>query len=168
MNELTCSVVRDLLPSYAEALTSRESNEAIKDHLEHCAECAGLYETCKTELAIPQDKPTKPDRKILRGMRLKFLWYFFWPLFYALCCQFGRQKDGVWLMIVAMAAILAIPSYSFFELYFDDDKRREFYQKQSDAIDQKKPNIIANLIGQTGFLLLPMVIPVLCGLYTLF
>lgn len=39
-NDLTCAVVRDLLPSYAEGLTSEETNAAVDAHLAWCADCA--------------------------------------------------------------------------------------------------------------------------------
>lgn len=32
-NELTCAVVRDLLPSFVEGLTAPETNEAVLAHL---------------------------------------------------------------------------------------------------------------------------------------
>ena len=32
-NDLTCGVVRDLLPSYVEGLTSQETNQAVETHL---------------------------------------------------------------------------------------------------------------------------------------
>ena len=35
-NDLTCGVVRDLLPSYVEGLTSPESNTAVERHLSEC------------------------------------------------------------------------------------------------------------------------------------
>ena len=38
-NDLTCGVVRDLLPSYVENLLGEESREAVDRHLETCAEC---------------------------------------------------------------------------------------------------------------------------------
>ena len=39
-NDLTCGVVRDLLPSYVEGLTSPESNAAVERHLSECPDCA--------------------------------------------------------------------------------------------------------------------------------
>ena len=39
-NELTCAVVRDLLPSYVEGLTSEETNQAVESHLSGCPDCA--------------------------------------------------------------------------------------------------------------------------------
>ena len=41
-NDLTCGVVRDLLPSYVEGLTSTESNTAVERHLSGCPDCAQL------------------------------------------------------------------------------------------------------------------------------
>ena len=38
-NELTCGVVRDLLPSYVENLLGEEAKEAVDRHLENCPEC---------------------------------------------------------------------------------------------------------------------------------
>jgi hypothetical protein len=40
MNEhLTCEIVRDLLPSYADGLTSDATNQAVREHLAHCPDC---------------------------------------------------------------------------------------------------------------------------------
>ena len=38
-NDLTCAVVRDLLPSYVEGLTSDETNRAMEAHLSACPDC---------------------------------------------------------------------------------------------------------------------------------
>ena len=38
-NDLTCAVVRDLLPSYVEGLTSDETNTAVERHLSACPDC---------------------------------------------------------------------------------------------------------------------------------
>ena len=38
-NDLTCAVVRDLLPSYVEGLTSDETNKAVENHLSACPDC---------------------------------------------------------------------------------------------------------------------------------
>lgn len=34
-----CNIVKDLLPSYIDGLTSKESNNFIKNHLSNCTEC---------------------------------------------------------------------------------------------------------------------------------
>ena len=42
-NDLTCGVVRDLLPSYIDGLTSRETNERVAAHLGVCEACRRVY-----------------------------------------------------------------------------------------------------------------------------
>ncbi len=39
-NDLTCAVVRDLLPSYVESLTAAETGQAVERHLRFCPDCA--------------------------------------------------------------------------------------------------------------------------------
>ena len=43
-NDLTCGVVRDLLPSYVEGLLGEEAREAVERHLEDCPECTAEKE----------------------------------------------------------------------------------------------------------------------------
>ena len=51
-NDLTCGVVRDLLPSYVEGLTSQETNQALETHLASCPECTACRDAMKA--------PTEP------------------------------------------------------------------------------------------------------------
>ena len=58
-NDLTCGVVRDLLPSYVEGLTSPESNAAVERHLSGCPDCAQL----RTALAGAPKQAAPEDAK---------------------------------------------------------------------------------------------------------
>lgn len=58
-NDLTCGVVRDLLPSYVEGLTSTESNTAVERHLSGCPDCAQL----RTALAGAPEQAAPEDAK---------------------------------------------------------------------------------------------------------
>ena len=58
-NDLTCGVVRDLLPSYVEGLTSPESNTAVERHLSECPDCAQL----RTALAGAPKQAAPEDAK---------------------------------------------------------------------------------------------------------
>lgn len=49
-NDLSCAVVRDLLPAYAEGLTVPETNEAVERHLAGCPECA----KCLADMLAPE------------------------------------------------------------------------------------------------------------------
>ncbi|QIB70316.1 hypothetical protein Ami103574_13895 [Aminipila butyrica] len=59
-NTLNCPVVRDLLPLYAEKLTSEESNAAIRQHLDECENCRKDLE----RIQQPIDCPTMPNTEI--------------------------------------------------------------------------------------------------------
>ena len=54
MSEITCSVIQDLLPNYAEGLISPETAAIIRDHLENCPECRSLYEDCQKPVDLPR------------------------------------------------------------------------------------------------------------------
>lgn len=44
MTDINCNIINDLLPLYAEGLTSEESNRIIEEHLKECEECRKLYQ----------------------------------------------------------------------------------------------------------------------------
>ncbi len=44
---LKCEIVRDLLPSYIDGLTSDVTNQAVEEHLAACEDCRQIYERMK-------------------------------------------------------------------------------------------------------------------------
>ena len=56
-----CEIVRDLLPLYAEGLTSEASNEFVEKHLKDCAECTQLLKDMREE---PQPQPRKEESEL--------------------------------------------------------------------------------------------------------
>lgn len=62
MNDnLSCALVRDLLPSYLEGLTSAETDEAIHTHLETCAACAAALAAMRSE---PEAESAEQPREV--------------------------------------------------------------------------------------------------------
>ena len=64
---MKCEIIKDLLPSYVDGLTSVESNEAIEAHLEYCMECQEYLEEIKKDIEIDKaekDKEIEPFYKI--------------------------------------------------------------------------------------------------------
>lgn len=57
-----CNIVQDLLPLYADELTSKESNDFICQHIEGCVECRKLMERVCTPL-IETDEIENADYK---------------------------------------------------------------------------------------------------------
>lgn len=163
MEKMSCNVVRDLLPLYDEGLTSEETNTVVRSHLDECKDCTEYYVCCNTDLDLRIDKPTKSDRKIIRWMRLKFLWYLFWPLFYGVSWQFGWQNQTLRFMIEALIVVFTLPFYSSFEINFDPEKRKEYYSREEKNINSGK----SSLLSQAVFMSLPILIPVLFGVIPL-
>jgi len=49
---MKCEIIKDLLPSYVDELTSQESNEEIEAHLEYCPECRGYLGEIRKEIEV--------------------------------------------------------------------------------------------------------------------
>lgn len=52
-----CSIVRDLLPLYAEGMLSEDSAAFVKEHLDTCEECRAL--SAGEEPSAPTDADTE-------------------------------------------------------------------------------------------------------------
>ena len=55
--KITCDVIRDLLPLYAEELASADSAAVVREHLETCESCRGAYEGMKKPPVIVPEEP---------------------------------------------------------------------------------------------------------------
>lgn len=55
-----CDIIRDLLPSYVEGLTSEATNAAIAEHLIDCAECSAILK----HMQEPEPPQTEPNREV--------------------------------------------------------------------------------------------------------
>lgn len=58
-NDLSCAVVRDLLPAYAEGLTAPETNEAVERHLAGCPACAAHLAAMRAPETAEQEETDK-------------------------------------------------------------------------------------------------------------
>lgn len=68
-NDLTCAVVRDLLPSYVENLTAEETGQAVERHLRSCPDCAARQAAMVgPELAAKLEEERK-ELDYLRGVK---------------------------------------------------------------------------------------------------
>lgn len=47
---MECGIIRDLMPSYVDGLTSEESGRAVEEHVQECAECRDFLHAMKAEL----------------------------------------------------------------------------------------------------------------------
>ena len=77
MDKLPCEVVRDLLPSYVDGLTSETTNQLIGGHLEGCEPCRAALEAMRapgTEPAEEKEKEIDYLKKHRRHNRAVVLW----------------------------------------------------------------------------------------------
>lgn len=70
---MKCDIIKDLLPSYIEGLTSESSNEEIKAHLADCKECQDYYleMTCEIKDELPVTEIKNLD--YLKKVRKKYI-----------------------------------------------------------------------------------------------
>ena len=53
--KLSCAVAADLLPLYAEKMTSAETNALVEEHLRECPACRKRLEELQTPAVLPPD-----------------------------------------------------------------------------------------------------------------
>ena len=70
-NKTICKVVQDLLPSYIEKLTSKETNEYIEKHLNECPDCQKNFENMKEELPQNNSEQVNEEIKYLKKFKYK-------------------------------------------------------------------------------------------------
>ena len=69
---VSCNVIRDLLPLYAEKLTSPDSNRLVEEHLTDCPECSRQLSLMQKAAPMPVEVDTDPLEKIRQVMRKRW------------------------------------------------------------------------------------------------
>lgn len=67
---MKCEIIKDLLPSYIDGLTSSASNHEIEEHLKNCPQCKEIFEQMKAEVKVENieynKEKIKPFKKLNR------------------------------------------------------------------------------------------------------
>lgn len=63
-NDLTCGLVRDLLPSYVEELVCEETQEAVDRHLADCPGCAAALDAMRSPVPEPEAEAAEQNREV--------------------------------------------------------------------------------------------------------
>ncbi len=97
-NDLSCAVVRDLLPSYIDKLTSKETNGAVERHLEGCEECRKVLAVMQGE-GGPAAEENKAEAKEIDYLK--------------------KIRTGTWKRVIAgvLAAAFVIGAGVWIKLY---------------------------------------------------
>ncbi|MBK5242619.1 zf-HC2 domain-containing protein [Clostridium sp.] len=86
--DVTCSVVQDLLPNYIEKLTMNETNIVIEKHLEMCESCKEAYEQMIVEVGNTEKVPDI-ELKFLKKLKHKQIIGAVLSAVIALLCMYG-------------------------------------------------------------------------------
>lgn len=70
---MKCEIVKDLLPSYIDGLTSTESNSEIEEHLKTCQECKDVLDQMKTEIDVENIELNKETIKPFKKLNKRVL-----------------------------------------------------------------------------------------------
>ena len=59
--KISCNIIRDLLPLYADDMVSEDSRQLVKEHLKECRECSAMLEEMKKENQTAAFKESSSD-----------------------------------------------------------------------------------------------------------
>ena len=80
MNNVTCSIVEDLLPLYMDGCCSKDSQQAVAEHMKTCEKCRETYRHLQSDLptiangttdmrSVPFQKESRNAKRRLRCLR---------------------------------------------------------------------------------------------------
>ncbi|MEG1547240.1 MAG: zf-HC2 domain-containing protein [Clostridia bacterium] len=68
MDKITCDVIGDLLPLYAEEMLSEDSKALVKEHLNGCSECKNRLSNMRKSMKVPPDSDKAPLASIKKKL----------------------------------------------------------------------------------------------------
>ena len=71
MNKKDCDIVKDLLPSYSDGLTSQETNSFIEEHLKKCDECKNMLKNMNKKIDLDENIDQTKEVKYLKGFKTR-------------------------------------------------------------------------------------------------
>ena len=86
--DVTCSIVQDLLPNYIEKLTMSETNIFIEKHLENCESCKEAYKQMASDIEKTEKVPVI-ELKFLKKLKHKQIIGAVLSAVIALLCMYG-------------------------------------------------------------------------------
>lgn len=98
MSKVTCNVIRDLLPLYADDVLSEDTKALVNEHLAFCKNCQQEFMELKTPVALPDFQTAQTqDLEIIKGLRRKFV----------------RKKILIVLTSILLTAVTLLSSFYF-------------------------------------------------------
>ena len=75
--KVTCEIIEDLLPLYVDNVCSKQSRQAVEEHLRECEKCRSIFESTQA-VPVPHIEPDSPveDKAIKKGFRkIRIRWW---------------------------------------------------------------------------------------------
>ncbi len=73
-NKIPCCIIHDLMPSFLEGLTEKETQNLIEEHLKDCESCKSLYESMKEpEINKPEKRQVDYLKKVKSSNKKKLI-----------------------------------------------------------------------------------------------
>lgn len=70
MKQISCNVIKDVLPLYLDDVVSQDTREMVEEHLESCDACRKEADILKSSVGLPADRSTKLlDARILKNLK---------------------------------------------------------------------------------------------------
>lgn len=70
MDKISCSIVQDLLPLYADGVVSEETAKAVAAHIEGCEKCLEQYKILTKELSLPSNRGVQEENsRVLKDFK---------------------------------------------------------------------------------------------------
>lgn len=111
--DLTCEIVKDLLPLYVDGMVSDVSKKSIENHLKHCVDCKEAYHNMVFHLKM-ETQPTEVSdvKRFLKKTKKMYLLYGLGilSLIAILVCMivdFAVNKKITWSLIVGSSCFFA-------------------------------------------------------------
>lgn len=92
--KLSCNIIKDLLPLYAEGMVSEDSREVVKEHLCGCAPCRDALAQLRQETIVPSQTDTTPLAHLQEKIR--------------------RRRNGAAVLAILITATVLFSLFNYF------------------------------------------------------
>ena len=73
MKEISCNIIRDLLPLYVDGVVSDDTSELVESHLAECEECRKEAERIKEHLSLPDSRQAEEaEARVIKDFGKEF------------------------------------------------------------------------------------------------
>jgi hypothetical protein len=135
MKEISCNIIKDLLPLYTDNAVSAESRQMVEEHLKECESCSEELKQLKESIAVPMDNNTKPLKKIKK----KIIWKQ----------VFAGALSAVLVLVILFTGAYFITDYKYPVKYKDiSDKISVIEEKNGDVQIKLNGRKISGTVGR--------------------